>query len=195
MSFLPSFPGATSLMDILAAHPRRSGLLLKLCADIMAGNSAFSAAERELFFAFGSAVNACSFCADSHLAVANSYGVDNALLEHLLADIDSAPIEEDLKPVFVFIRKLTETPARMSERDAEAVLAAGWDEQALYDIINITALLNFFNRLADGSGVEVDAAQARERAAREIPALGYGAWAEMLMAEAEAPSKDNADKK
>jgi len=41
----------------------------------------------------------------------------------------------------------------VSDRDAQAVFAAGWDEQALYDAICVCALFNFMNRLVEGMGV------------------------------------------
>jgi hypothetical protein len=42
--------------------------------------------------------------------------------------------------------------------DADAVLAAGWDETALYHAVAVTALFNFMNRLVEGLGIELDPA-------------------------------------
>ena len=52
------------------------------------------------------------------------------------------------------VRKLTLTPAMMSDRDAEKVYAAGWEGQALFDAVSVCALFNFMNRIIRGSGIK-----------------------------------------
>lgn len=173
MTFLPSLSKTASLPDLFKCFPRRGALLLRLIEDILQGESAFSPAQRELFFAYGSAVNSCNFCADSHIAVADAFGLDEALLGQLIVDIDTAEVDERIKPVFKYIKKLTETPSRMSEADAQTIYAAGWDEQAFFDVVSIGGLHNLMNRVVDGCGIEVDQQEV-------IPALGYGGWAQML---------------
>ncbi len=126
MTFLPSLSDKASLPDLFTLFPRRSALLLRLTEDILRSESAFSRAQRELFFAYGSAVNACNFCADSHVAVAAAFGLDEALLSQLVADIDAAEVDETIKPVLKYIKKLTETPSGMTDADAQAIYAAGW---------------------------------------------------------------------
>ena len=42
----------------------------------------------------------------------------------------------------------------MTPGDAEAVFAAGWDERALHDAVNVVCLFNFMNRLVEGHGVK-----------------------------------------
>jgi hypothetical protein len=56
-------------------------------------------------------------------------------------------------PVFAFLRKLTLTPTQMTQADADAILAAGWEEQALYDAVQICCLYNFMNRFVEGLGL------------------------------------------
>jgi alkylhydroperoxidase family enzyme len=88
----------------------------------------------------------------------------------LLDDIDTAPVDERLKPVLRYLGKLTLTPSRMTTADAEAVFAAGWDDRALHDAVSVCALFNLMNRLVDGLGVTVgddyQAASARRLADR-----------------------------
>lgn len=180
MTFLPSLPDTASLPDLFALFPRRSAMLLRLVEDILTADSAFSPAQRELFFAYGSALNACNFCADSHIAVAAAFGLDEALLEKLLLDIDAAAVDESIKPVLKYIKKLTLTPSRMSAADAQAIYAAGWDEQAFFDVVSICSLHNFLNRVVDGCGIAVSQEETKATAAELIPSLGYGGWADML---------------
>jgi len=180
MTFIPSLADKASLPDLLARFPRRSALLLRLVDDIMSGDSAFTPAQRELFFAYGSALNACDFCADSHIAVADAFGIDAALLSQLLVNIDAAEVDEGLKPVLKYIKKLTETPSRMTQADAQSIYAAGWDEQAFFDVVSLCGLFNFLNRVVDGCGIVVDSDEAKATAADLIPALGYDGWARTL---------------
>ncbi len=62
-----------------------------------------------------------------------------------------------------FAVKLTLTPARMTEKDVKDLRQQGFDDGAIHDIVQITALFNYFGRLADGLGIdpepEWDAAQ------------------------------------
>ena len=41
----------------------------------------------------------------------------------------------------------------MSQEDADQVYAAGWDERALHDAIEVCALFNFMNRFVEGHGL------------------------------------------
>jgi len=52
--------------------------------------------------------------------------------------------------------KLTQHPSSVSKADADAVLAAGWDETALHHAVAVTALFNFMKRLVEGAGIELD---------------------------------------
>ena len=89
----------------------------------------------------------------------------------VLEDLDTAPVEARLKPLLAFVRKLTLTPAEMSQADADAVFEAGWEEQALHDAIAVTARAVFMQRLVEGHGFtpvsrEVAAKHAKRRIER-----------------------------
>lgn len=80
-------------------------------------------------------------------------GIPQDLMDAIRENIDSSGIDEMLKPVFAFIAKLTLKPADMTGADADQVFAAGWDERALHDAIEVCALFNFMNRYAEGHGL------------------------------------------
>ena len=67
----------------------------------------------------------------------------------------------------------------MTPQDAEAVLAAGWTEQALYDAVSICALYNFMNRLVEGLGIRAEA-DYFAAAGRRLHDSGYAAMIAML---------------
>ena len=50
--------------------------------------------------------------------------------------------------------KLTMTPSRITRDDVEKLREQGFDDVAIHDIAQITALFNYFDRLADGLGID-----------------------------------------
>ena len=76
----------------------------KASQEIMRGKSSFTEAERETMAAYVSGLNACAFCHGSHKAVAEQFGISPKVIEQLVENIDSAPINEPLKPVFHYLK-------------------------------------------------------------------------------------------
>jgi hypothetical protein len=74
--------------------------------------------------------------------------------------------------VLRYVRKLTRTPSRLTAADAEAILAAGWDERALHDAASVCGLFNLMNRLVEGLGIRADAGYFRLSAER-LATRGY----------------------
>lgn len=52
--------------------------------------------------------------------------------------------------------KLTRDPGAMTESDVEGLREAGFDDRGILDICQVTAYYNYVNRLADGTGVELE---------------------------------------
>ena len=125
MSFLPSFRPDAVLLDVFKAFPDTSRPLLDYHEALLRGPSPFTPAERELIAAYVSGLNACQYCHGVHTETAQAFGVPEGLLGELLADLDTANIEEGLRPVLRYVRKLTLTPSRITAVDAEDVFAAG----------------------------------------------------------------------
>ena len=53
-----------------------------------------------------------------------------------------------------FVSKLTKEPASMTEADVEALRSAGFSDSAVHDIVQVSALFAYYNRLADGLGID-----------------------------------------
>ncbi len=154
MSFFKFLDDSAGIVNIFAHDEVRYDPIRRFKKNIMRGPSPLSVGERELIAAFVSALNRCQFCTRGHTARAASLGIDVALLDGLLESVDNAAISDRLKPIFRFVKKLTEQPAQIVQADAEAVFAAGWDETGLGDAIAICAYFNMVNRLVDGHGVK-----------------------------------------
>lgn len=53
-----------------------------------------------------------------------------------------------------FSVKLTTAPQQMRREDVEALRKHGFCDTAISDIVQVTALFNYYNRIADGLGID-----------------------------------------
>jgi AhpD family alkylhydroperoxidase len=95
MPFFKNLDELSDITDITWNDRTRLGPLDKASQNIMRGESSFTSAQKEVFAAFVSGLNACSFCYGSHATVAENFGVPKNTIEALVADIDSAPVAEN----------------------------------------------------------------------------------------------------
>jgi len=152
--FFPSLTAESGVRDILKLNPAAGKALIEYHEAVLRGPSPLSEGERELIAAYVSGLNACHYCHGVHKVTAEQFGIAPGLLEELLDDPSAAQISPKLKPLLAYAKKLTLTPAKMTQADADAVFAAGWDERALHDAVSVIALFNFMNRMLDGHGIE-----------------------------------------
>ena len=180
MSFLLSSPGATNLSDVLEKYPERGSLILRLIDDIMRTDSPLTHGERELIFVYISGLNACQYCFYSHTPAATAFGIDESIFGDMDVDLDTPKIDEKLKPILSYVKKLTLTPAKITQADVDAIYAEGWNEQAFVDAVSLCSAVNFMNRFVKGVGVDVDAETAYQTGGSVLPTIGYSGWAESL---------------
>lgn len=154
MPFFKHLDDLSDITDITWNDRKRLGPLDEASQKIMRGKSSFTSAQKEVFAAFVSGLNACSFCYGSHAEVANNFGIPKKTIESLVEDIDSAPIASNEKPLFQYLKKLTLSPSKLIQEDADKVFREGWSEKDLQDLILIGCLFNFYNRLLDGHGIK-----------------------------------------
>ena len=99
---------------VLKPHPESGELIMRLTEILLRGPSSLTPAQRELIAAYTSAVNACEFCYGAHAATAEALGVDERWLTRLIDDIDTAPVDDKLKPILRYVRRLTRSPSRVT---------------------------------------------------------------------------------
>ena len=156
MPYLKSLPEDAVLLQVFRAYPDTARPLLDYHELVMRGPSPFTVAERELIAAYVSGVNECGYCHGVHTATAEAFGLPEGLLEALLSDLDTAPVDDKTRAVLRYVGKLTTSLSRLTDEDAAAVLAAGWEERALHDAVIVCALFNFMNRMVNGLGIKAD---------------------------------------
>ena len=172
MPLLRNLSEDATAFDIFAAFPDIYAPFAEFCQTLFRGPGPLEARDRELLFAFASRLNECKYCFGGHSHSAYRLGIPEGTFEQLIDDIDAADVDDRLKPLLRYVRKLNDTPTRMTEADAAAVYAAGWDDEALHLAIALCGMANYMNRLVDGCGIGADPALFAKRAEMAV-AMGY----------------------
>ncbi|XAH22024.1 carboxymuconolactone decarboxylase family protein [Xylophilus sp. GW821-FHT01B05] len=152
MPFFKSLAPDAGPPAVFVQYPELYRPWADMSQSMMNGPSPLSQGEREMILAYAAAVGGCQFVYVAHSEVAYAWGIENGAIERLLEDPATAPLSERQKALLAFVRKLMATPSDMTQDDADAVFAAGWDEHALHDAIAITARAAFMQRLVEGFG-------------------------------------------
>jgi uncharacterized peroxidase-related enzyme len=76
------------------------------------------------------------------------------LVAAIKTDYRQAPLDPVDRGILDFARKLTLTPAEMSAADVDGLRRLGLDDATVHDVVQVTALFNYYDRLADGLGID-----------------------------------------
>jgi alkylhydroperoxidase family enzyme len=95
------------------------------------------------------------------------------MVDAVLEDYRTAPIDDRQKALFAFIEKMNEQSNSIRREDIDRLSAAGWTEEAIYDAITVCALFKFYNAWIDATGVHDMPASAYEMSGRRMAAEGY----------------------
>ena len=104
-------------------------------------------AERELAAAATSRFNGCIFCASVHARFATHHSKRHDDVQRLLDDGIDATQDAAWRAVIDAAVALAATPSRLSASHLDALRSAGFDEQAVSDVIHSAAFFNWANRL------------------------------------------------
>ena len=120
--------------------------------ELMKGDSGLTKAEREMIAVVVSVANRCEYCIAAHSAALRKLTKDPPLADAIAADHASAPIEPKVSAMLDYAVKLTREPEAMTEADVDALRRAGWTDEDVMDIAEVTGMFNFSNRMASGLG-------------------------------------------
>jgi alkylhydroperoxidase family enzyme len=98
---------------------------------------------------------------------------DRSLVDAVLEDYRTAPIDDRDKALFGFIEKMNECSNQLRRPDIDRLKEAGWSEEAIYDAITVCALFKFYNAWIDATGVHDLPAAAYELSGKRMAAQGY----------------------
>lgn len=173
MPFVKSLKPNAGVPDVYKAHSKIYLHWIRMGDEVMSKPSPLTQGERELIATYVSSLNHCDYCRAAHLPSMALHGIEQEVVDSLIADIGAAAVEPKMKPIFSFAKKLTLTPEALTQADADAVYLAGWDEEALHTVIAVTCRFNFMNRLVMGHGLIPPAAGAAMEQAKRRLERGY----------------------
>lgn len=116
--------------------------------------SELTMAQKEMVAVVVSVINGCVYCFDHHGDSLIELTGDEALAEQLIADFRKAEIDDLTMALLEFAHKLTRDSAGMEEADVTELRELGLSDEALLDLVQLTAYFNYTNRLATALGVD-----------------------------------------
>jgi uncharacterized peroxidase-related enzyme len=140
--------------------------------EAMRGPSDWSVGDRELMAAYVSQVNGSAFCIGAHSATARRAYQDGPKVAAVLADLESAPVEEPLRATLRMLGKLTRD-GKVGAEDMREVLSAGVSAQQIEDALAVCAAFTTTGRLADAFGFEVLSPEGFDAGAKYLLKRGY----------------------
>jgi uncharacterized peroxidase-related enzyme len=140
--------------------------------EAMRGPSAWSVGDRELMAAYVSHANESAFCIGAHTATARLAYQDGPKVAAVLADLESAPVEDGLRATLRMLGKLTRE-GKVGAEDMRHVLSAGVSPEQVEDALAVCAAFNTTDRLGDAFGFEVLTPEGFEAGARYLLKRGY----------------------
>jgi uncharacterized peroxidase-related enzyme len=143
-----------NVLRLYALRPRHLVLWNDHYEELMKGESGLSKAEREMIAVVVSVANRCKYCIAAHSAALRKLTKDPALADAIAADHRTAAVEPRVRAMLDYARKLTLRPAEMAKADVDALRAAGWTDEDVMDIAEVTGMFNLTNRMASGLGWE-----------------------------------------
>ena len=99
MTFFKSLPDDAGPPNVFTKYPEIYGPWSTMSQALMNGPLPLSQGERELILAYAAGVAGCKFVYVAHSEVAYAWGVEPGVMDRLLEDLDSAPVEARLKRI------------------------------------------------------------------------------------------------
>lgn len=162
---------------LLAFRPEIAPPLAALTDLLLHAPGSLTPGERELIGAHVSRLNACTFCCNSHAAIAACHlGGDEELVASVLADSESAPITPKLKALLALAARVQRSGRDVRDSDVARARHEGATDREIHDTVLIAAAFCLFNRYVDGlaAWTPTDSDAYRQRA-RQTADHGYAA--------------------
>ena len=79
---------------------------------------------------------------------------DESLARQVMADYTAAEVDRPLRALLDYCVAITRDPRSGSREAVEALRVQGWTDEAIHDAVQVTGFFNYYDRLADGLGVD-----------------------------------------
>jgi 4-carboxymuconolactone decarboxylase len=115
---------------------------------LMKGEGGLSRAEREAIVVAVSSENRCQYCMTAHGAALRILGKDPILAEQIANNWRTADLTPRLRAMLAFASRVNEPGFAATDEEIEALHAAGFCDDDIWDIAAIAAFFGFSNRMA-----------------------------------------------
>ena len=95
------------------------------------------------------------------------------MVEAVLNDWRTAPIDAKLRATLGFLEKLTLTPADVRPADVAPLRAAGVSDAAIEDAMHACVLFNIYDRMADSLNFHLPGSDGYAASGRSLMRRGY----------------------
>lgn len=106
--------------------------------------------------------NQSESCYKARKSLFKELGIDESVYGQLKLAVDSAKVDEKLKPLLRFVKMLTLTTDQITQADVNPIYETGWDGRALLDTVRLCAVVNCMNRFTMGVGIDKKADHGKQ---------------------------------
>jgi len=98
---------------------------------------------------------------------------NDKLVDAVLADWRTAPVDPKLRATLGFLEKLTLAPGDVRPADLEPLRAAGVSDEGVEDAIQVCVLFNIYDRIADTLAFHLPGPDGYAASGRSLMKRGY----------------------
>jgi uncharacterized peroxidase-related enzyme len=167
------FPG---IRGLLAYRPETAAPLSALADALLHADGPLTRGEREMIAAYVSELNGCTYCRNSHAAIAvcHLHG-DEPTVWSVVENPESASVSSRLKALLAVAAKVQQGGRAVRAEDVERARAEGATDVEIHDTVLIAAAFCMYNRYVDGLGTWTPTDREGYRArASFVAEHGYG---------------------
>jgi uncharacterized peroxidase-related enzyme len=118
--------------------------------EIMLSDGALTKLEREMIAVTVSSCNRCYYCLVAHGQQVRALSGDPVLGETICLNYRAADLDARTRVMLDYVWALTESPNDLDAEDRDMLYEVGFDDDAVWEIIETAAFFNYTNRMAHG---------------------------------------------
>lgn len=134
---------------MLAHRPEEFRAFMAYHDTLMDKSEGLTKAEREMIVVAVSSRNQCQYCVVAHGAILRIRAKNPLIADQVVANWRKADITDKQKAMLEFAMKVNDRANEVNDADHDALRAAGFDDEAIWDIAAIAAFFGMSNRLAN----------------------------------------------
>ena len=148
--FLPNFFRAQTMRsDLIDAE-------VQLVGTTLIKEGALTRQQKEYIFLVCSAANLSTYCVTAHCEIVRLLGIDGPEPEQVALDHAATNLPVTFKALLNFAAKLNSQPAKVSQRDVDALRTYGFSDEQILEAVVTVGVAKFANFVAFGLGTVPD---------------------------------------